>query len=134
MLAPIRPRPIIPICIISAPSLSRRSASGVAVIPNEGVGGAVVLERWLIRVFEFRDNALGQHLAEFDAPLIEGIDVPDRALRKDAVLIERKQFTETFWGQPLGQDRRRGSVSLECAMRHQPFWRAFRFDFLGRAA
>src|SRR5665213_1541858 len=108
MLAPIRPRPIIPICIISVPSLSRRLASGVAVIPNEDVGGTVVLERWLIRVFESWDNALGQHFAEFDAPLIEGIDLPDRALRKDVVLIERNQFAERFWRQPLGQDRRRG--------------------------
>ena len=45
-------------------------------MPNEGLGRAVVLEWWLIRVpkfcpHELRNDALSQDLAEFDAPLIE---------------------------------------------------------------
>ena len=44
--------------------------------------------------FQFRNNALGQHLAQFDAPLIERIDVPDRALGEDTVLIKCDKFAE----------------------------------------
>jgi hypothetical protein len=36
-----------------------------------------------------RDNSLRQLLAQFDTPLVEGIDVPDGALSEDAMLIER---------------------------------------------
>jgi hypothetical protein len=56
--------------------LLRCAALEAAVMPNEGVGRAVVLECCLVSVLEFwrrelRNDALGQNLAEFDAPLIE---------------------------------------------------------------
>ena len=43
---------------------------------------------------QFRDNAAGQYFAQFDAPLVEAVDVPDRPLRKDAVLVQRDQAAE----------------------------------------
>ena len=38
--------------------------------------------------FEFGDDALGEDFAEFDAPLVEGVDIPDHALGEDAHLVE----------------------------------------------
>ncbi len=61
--------------LFHAGPLSRRSAFGTAVIPNERVGRAVVrkwrLSALLYGILEFRNDALGEGLAEFDAPLIE---------------------------------------------------------------
>ena len=37
------------------------------------------------------DDALGQYLAQLDTPLIEGIDIPDRALSENVVLIKSDQ-------------------------------------------
>ena len=42
-----------------------------AVAANEIIGRAVVIKRRLFRTFELRDDALGERLAEFDAPLVE---------------------------------------------------------------
>ena len=72
--------------------------------------------------------------AELDAPLVERIDVPDRALREDGVLVERDQLAERFGREPLGEDRVRRTIALEDAMRHEPVGRAFGFDLLGRLA
>ena len=41
-------------------------------------------ERGLCLALELRDNALGQHLAKLDAPLVERVDLPDGALSEDA--------------------------------------------------
>ena len=40
-----------------------------------------------------RAHAGGEHLAELDAPLIERVQAPDEALRRDAVLVERQELT-----------------------------------------
>ena len=42
-----------------------------AVMPNESVGRTVVFEWWGTIAHKLWDNALGQGLAELDAPLIE---------------------------------------------------------------
>ena len=42
-----------------------------------------------------------QHLAELDAPLVERVDAPDRALREDAVLVERDELAERRGRQAL---------------------------------
>jgi len=41
-----------------------------------------------------RQQAGGKLLAELDAPLVEGIDVPDRRLDEHAVLIKRDEAAE----------------------------------------
>ena len=38
--------------------------------------------------FEFGDDALGEDFAEFYAPLVEGVDVPEDALGEDAHFVE----------------------------------------------
>ena len=45
-------------------------------------------------VVQFGQNRLGQLLAQLHAPLIEGVDVPDHALRKDLVFVHRHQAAE----------------------------------------
>src|SRR4029453_13410530 len=55
-----------------------------AVAADEGIGGAVVCERRLLRACQLGDDMAGQHLAQLHAPLIEGVNVPDGALREDA--------------------------------------------------
>jgi len=60
-----------------------------------------VLELGFGDILELRDNALGERLAEFHAPLIEAIDAPDRALSENAVLIERDQLAERLRRQPV---------------------------------
>src|SRR5579875_2346757 len=80
MLAPIRPSPIMPSCMLLTLLASR------AVAADQRVGGAVVLQVGLSSAFELGRDSLRKHLAQLDAPLIEGVDRPDRALREDAVL------------------------------------------------
>ena len=43
---------------------------------------------------ELGDDPLGERLAELDAPLVEGVDAPDDALREDGVLVERDERAE----------------------------------------
>jgi hypothetical protein len=47
---------------------------------DEGVRAAIVLQVWLSGGFKLGDDALGAGFAEFDAPLVEGVDVPEDAL------------------------------------------------------
>jgi hypothetical protein len=52
-----------------------------AAIPaDEGVRATVVLEVGFSGGLELGDDALGEGFAEFDAPLVEGVDVPEDAL------------------------------------------------------
>src|SRR6185312_14083749 len=89
----------------------------VAVAPNECIGRAIVLQRWLLGCLEFRDDLLGQDLAQLDAPLIKRIDLPDGSLRKDAVLVERHQLAESLRSQPFSQYHVRRTIAFEGAVR-----------------
>jgi hypothetical protein len=83
---------------------------------------------------EFRDDALGQNLAKLNAPLIERIDIPDRALREDAVFVECNQLAERGRCQLLQQNRVGRPVSFEHAMRNEPIGRPLNLDFVSRLA
>src|SRR5664279_1563651 len=101
IFAPIRPRPIIPSCI-SVPLSPRASSgparsdalTGSAVATDQRVGGTVVREFGLGRGGQLGRHLLRQHLAEFDAPLVEGVHAPHRSLHEHAVLVERDQRAE----------------------------------------
>ncbi len=80
------------------------------------------------------DDALGQNLAELDAPLIEGVDAPDRALGENIVLVERDQRAERMRRQPLGEDHVGRPVALADAERRLRRVRAFRRELLGGLA
>ena len=53
-----------------------------------------MLEFGIGLAFQFGGDAVGEDFAEFDAPLVEGIDVPDDALDENAVLVEGDDFAE----------------------------------------
>src|SRR6185436_2304482 len=96
MFAPIRPSPIIPSCMTgllfeNGGSRRRPEPAGAT---DQGVRRAVVAELRLRLALELRDDPLGQHLAQLDAPLVEGVDLPDRALGEDAVLVEGDELAE----------------------------------------
>src|SRR4029077_417794 len=83
---------------------------------------------------EFRDNSLCQLLAQLDPPLVKRVDVPNRTLCKDTVLVEGDEFTESFGGESLGQNCVRWAVAFENPVRNQPVWCAFRLDLFLRLA
>src|SRR5262245_41043455 len=125
MLAPIRPSPIMPSCIVVLTSWlvpllgeslrtgvprrhTRVAVTGIScrafhiqVSPDQVVGGAVVLELGRRLFFELRDNRLCQRLAQFNAPLVERVDVPDNSLGVDAMLVERDQLAQRLGCQPV---------------------------------
>src|SRR3954453_17737647 len=68
---------------------------------------------------EFRDDAPGQDLAQLDAPLIERVDAPDRALGEDAVLVECHQRSERPGGRTLGENEVGRPVPRERPVRYQ---------------
>ncbi len=54
--------------------------------------------------FELGNDSLCQDLPQFDAPLIEGVDSPNRSLREHGVLVQRDEFSERVRRKPLGQN------------------------------
>ena len=56
------------------------------------------------RALEFRDDALGQDLPQFDSPLVEWIEIPDRALSENGMLVKSHQLAQDFRGESLCQD------------------------------
>src|SRR6267143_5064493 len=141
MLAPMRPSPIIPSCTadsFEAPIARRVRLSPrmpqLPVATDHVVCRTVMAERGLHLALELRDDALGQHLAQLDSPLIERVDVPDDALGEHAVLVERDQLSERSRRQLLGEDRVRGTIALEDPMRDQTVRRALGLDLLTRLA
>src|SRR5688572_26293231 len=58
------------------------------VATNQSVGRRIVCELRLLLGLQLRHDALGQYLAQFHAPLVERVDVPDRPLREDAVFVQ----------------------------------------------
>ncbi len=96
------------------------------VAADERVRRGVVRELGLRLARELRDDPLRERLAELDAPLVEGVDAPDRALHEDAVLVEGDERAERVWRQLLGQEDVRRAVPLEDPMRHDRLGRSLR--------
>src|SRR5215472_252748 len=89
---------------------------------------------WFCFAFKLGDDALSKHLAQFNAPLVERVKVPDGALREHHMLIERHQLAENFRGKPFGKNHVGWTITLKHTMRHQPFRRAFSSDLLSGLA
>src|SRR4051794_30606520 len=66
-------------------------AAGAAVAADQRVGRAVVLEPGLLVALQLGDDRHRQGLAQLDAPLVEGVDAPERPLGEGAVLVEGDQ-------------------------------------------
>src|SRR6476661_8108581 len=103
--------------------------TGRAVAADECVGGAVVRE-FRISGGQLVGDLLGEYLAKLDAPLIEGVDGPDRSLYEHAVLIERNELAERRRSERLDQHGVRRTVAFEDSVRYQPRRRSFRGDLL----
>src|SRR5207249_421589 len=102
-----------------------RSATPIPIAADQGIGRAVVSKGRVSSDLQFGHDALGELLTQLDAPLVERVDVPDRSLNKDAVLVQRDELAERFWSQPLDQECARWPVAFEGSMRHKPCWSAF---------
>ena len=61
---------------------------------DQGGGRRVVQPGVGLRPGQLRADARRQRLAELDAPLVEAVDAPDRALHEHDVLVERDQLAE----------------------------------------
>src|SRR5208337_4134716 len=77
---------------------------------------------------QFWNDALGQHLAQLDSPLVERVDVPDSPLREHAVFVEGDHFAKGFRGKPFQEDHVGWPVALEDTMRDKPVRSAFCLD------
>ena len=80
--------------------------------------------------FDLADDLFSQHLTEFNAPLVEGVDLPDSSLREDAVLIQGDKLAERFGREFFQQNGVRRTVAFKNAVRNEPVWRPFCF-YLG---
>ena len=89
-----------------------------AVAADKVVGGSIMLQTCIIRGLNLGNDVLGQHLAQLDAPLIEGVDLPNGALRKYRMLIERDQLAQRFRCELIRQENVRRAVALKNAMRN----------------
>ena len=75
--------------------------------------------RCFITQFGFR--FFGELLAKLHAPLVETVDIPDRALHEHAVLIQRNQCAKRMRSQAIGEDGGTGAVAFKHPVRHQGF-------------
>ena len=65
---------------------------------------------------QFWNDPRRQYLAQFDAPLIERVDLPDCPLREHAVLVESDQGAECLRRQAIGQNGVRRSITFKRSM------------------
>src|SRR6058998_2393559 len=89
-------------------------------------------ERGICLALEFRDDALGQHLAKFHAPLVERVNLPDGALGEHAVFVKGDQLAESLRPEPIGEDRVRRAVALEDPVGYEPILSALGLDSVRR--
>src|SRR5262245_39691394 len=89
-------------------------------------------ELGLALALKLGDDALSQDLTEFDAPLIERVDVPDCSLGEYAVLVQRNQLSKRGRGQAIHHDGIGWPIAFEYPVRDEPIGRAFGLDLLAR--
>ena len=87
--------------------------------PGAALAAQVALDQGRGRAIQFpvfaaqhRQNLLrGEHLAQLHAELVERVDVPDHALREDAVLVQRDQRAQDRGREFVGEDRVAGAIA-----------------------
>src|SRR2546421_427944 len=106
-----------PNCIV-IPPLALPLLSMPFVVIDQPISRAVVAVH-LLRTVELGQDSSGELFAQFHTPLIEGINVPDHALSKDLVLVERDQATKGARCNLRHQDGISGLVPRKQLMGHQ---------------
>ena len=104
------------------------SALHLPIPVDQRICAAVVFEVGFPCGFEFGDDALGEDFAEFDAPLVEGVDVPEDALGEDAHFVEGDEAAEDGGGEFFGEDDIGRAVAVEDAVWGECGGGAFGFD------
>src|SRR6267143_1732205 len=82
----------------------------------------------------FRNDSLGKHFAQFDAPLVERINVPDNALGKNAVFIKSNEFAQRFRCEEFSKKSVGWAVTFEQSMGNQAIRCAFSLHLVGGLA
>ncbi len=83
------------------------------VVVDQGCGRRILACQNLAVSFDSRHQIERQLLAEFDAPLVEGIYTPHDTLHKGDVLIEGNQLAQHPRGQARSHNRGRRTVAAE---------------------
>ncbi len=81
-------------------------------------------------LFQLALNLLCETLAKLDTPLIEGVDIPDSALRKRCMLIVNNQCTKRSRCDLLGKNTGRWSVPQESLVLKERFRSVLDFELL----
>src|SRR6202007_2356250 len=81
--------------------------------------------------FKLWNDALRQRFPQFHPPLVKGINLPDRALRENTVLVQGDEAAQHLRRELIRKDGVRRPVALEDAGRQEPVSRAFAFYLLG---
>ena len=98
-----------------------------AVEGDEAVGGTVVLR---VAAVEFGFDGFGEFFAVFDAPLVEGVDAPNRALDEGAVFVCRHEHAEAAGVGGAEEEAVARAVAGEFFLRGEAF--AFGFGQVGK--
>ena len=83
---------------------------------------------------QFRNDARGQDFAQFHAPLIERVDVPNRTLRENAMFVESHESPHCCVESASRQDHIGRPVAFANAERGLKVGRAFGLQLLSRFA
>ena len=75
-----------------------------SIAADQVVCRTVVFEPGCCLALQFGNDALGEHLAQLDTPLVKRINVPNHALREDAVFVKRNELAKNFRREPVGQN------------------------------
>ena len=62
-------------------------------------------------------QVLCKHFAQFNAPLVKAVDVPDCAADKNAVLVERQQSAQSAWAEFGQGNEGAGAVASNAVLR-----------------
>ena len=100
-------------------SLESLPADRLPVSTDLRVGGGIMNVAWSFIGHELCAYGRSENLTQFDAPLIERIHTPNRALGENLVLIQRNQLAQDGRGQPIGHDQRVRAVADERSVINQ---------------
>ena len=89
-----------------------------------------MLQLQIGRRFQFLDDTLGKLFAKLNAPLVEGVDIPDHSLGKYAVFIESNQCSKRIGTEAFGKNRVGGTVAGKASMWTQPFRCSFGLNLI----